>query len=196
MRDGKGMAMTQPGPLPAPEAWAAVGRCVLTSVRMLLGRQVHSPHQMVGQRWRFANSTTARIYRETATGRTPHESCVLVVGFRLRGIRGPTGHALFRFESLLNTPLFVGFPGFVSKLWLEHDEQDVYRGVYAWDGVAQAEHYARSLWRVLALVSEPGSIHYRVVPGLSRETALSDPDALTPGDSADEDWWRPVSPVA
>jgi hypothetical protein len=31
---------------------------------------------------------------------------------------------LFRAESLLNTPLFVGFPGFVSKLWLAHDEQE------------------------------------------------------------------------
>jgi hypothetical protein len=29
---------------------------------------------------------------------------------------------VFRAESILNTPLFAGFPGFVSKLWLAHDE--------------------------------------------------------------------------
>jgi hypothetical protein len=38
-------------------------------------------------------------------------------------------HTGFRWESLFNTPLFVGFPGFVSKLWLAHDEHDVYRGI-------------------------------------------------------------------
>src|SRR5688572_5354701 len=53
------------------------------------------------------------------------------------------GHALFRWESLLNTPLFVGFAGFVSKLWLAHDEDGVYRGFYEWDGPARAEYYAR-----------------------------------------------------
>jgi hypothetical protein len=56
---------------------------------------------------------------------------VLVVGFRLRWVRG-WAHTVFRAESLLNTPLFVGFPGFVSKLWLAHDENGVDRGVYQW----------------------------------------------------------------
>jgi hypothetical protein len=32
---------------------------------------------------------------------------VLVVGFRLRAVHGQPAHALFRFESLFNTPLFV-----------------------------------------------------------------------------------------
>ena len=45
-------------------------------------------------------------------------------------------------------------PGMVSKLWMAADEQGVYRGFYEWDGAARAESYARSLWRVLALVSE------------------------------------------
>ena len=65
------------------------------------------------------------------------EPVVLVVAFRLRWVRG-RGHALFRAESLLNTPLFVGFPGFVSKLWVAHDEGHVYRGVYQWNGPALA----------------------------------------------------------
>lgn len=40
---------------------------------------------------------------------------------------------MFRPMSLLNTPFFVGFPGFVSKLWLANDEHGVYRGLYQWD---------------------------------------------------------------
>ena len=44
-------------------------------------------------------------------------------------------------------------------------EHGVYRGLYEWDGPAQAEAYARALWRVLALVSVRGSIHDRLGPG-------------------------------
>jgi hypothetical protein len=112
------------------------------------------------------------VYRETVVDRGPTEDpCVLVVEFKLRLLRGRS-HALFRWESLLNTPLFAGFPGFVSKLWLAHDQHGVYRGIYEWDGPRRAEHYARCLWRVLALGSVPGSIHYRVLPGLRRDEFL------------------------
>ena len=110
-----------------------------------------------------------------------------------RLVRG-WGHTLFRWESLLNTPLFVGFPGFVSKLWLANDRRGVYCGVYEWDGPERAEHYARSLWRVLALVCEPRSIHYRVVPGLRRDALLIDPhrlDATAPEERVA--WWRLVA---
>ena len=103
------------------------------------------------------------------------------------------GHALFRAESILNTPLFVGFPGFRSKLWMAHDQQGVYRGLYEWDGPQRAEQYARSLWRVLGLVSEPDSIRYMIVPRLQRDALLADPhlrDSLEPSESTA--WWQPV----
>jgi hypothetical protein len=118
---------------------------------------------------------------------------VLFVAFRLRFVRG-WGHALFRAESLLNTPLFVGFPGFVSRLWLTHDQRGTYRGIYQWDRANRAEHYARALWRVLALVCVPGSIHYRVVPGLRRDDVIETPhllDAVAPAEAAA--WWRVVA---
>jgi hypothetical protein len=120
--------------------------------------------------------------------------CVLVVGFRLRLVRG-RGHAIFRAESLLNTPLFIGFPGFVSKLWLAHDENGRYRGVYEWDGAQRAEHYARSLWRVLALGCAPESIGYRVFPGLRRDQLLEEPGrAGCPAETDAGAWWRLVEP--
>jgi len=118
------------------------------------------------------------VFRETVVERGPTiDPCVLVVEFRLRVVRG-FGHTLFRWQSLLNTPLFVGFPGFVSKLWMANDENDVYRGVYEWDGASRAEFYARCLWRVLALGCVPGSIHYQVIPGLHRDQVLADPGLL------------------
>jgi hypothetical protein len=129
-------------------------------------------------RLRFAEGSESVVYRETVVERRPPEDpCVLVVEFRLRGVRG-RAHALFRWDSLLNTPLFVGCPGLVSKLWLAADGFGVYRGLYEWDGAAQAEAYARALWRVLALVSVRGSIHYKVLPGLQREEVLAQPELL------------------
>ena len=99
---------------------------------------------------------------------------------------------LFRLESILNTPLFVGFPGFVSKLWLADDETGLYRGLYEWDGPAAAESYARSLWRVLALVSEPESIDYRVLSGLRRDGVVDRPGSLVQQvpSGTEPEWWR------
>jgi hypothetical protein len=142
----------------------------------------------------FADGTSARVYRETVVDRGPSvDPCVLVVEFRLRFVRG-WSHTLFRWESLLNTPLFAGFPGFVSKLWLAHDQHDVYRGVYEWATPGGAEYYARCLWQVLVLGCLPSSIHYRVLPGLRRDDVLADPhllDGRVPDEPAG--WWRPVA---
>jgi hypothetical protein len=76
-------------------------------------------------------------------------------------------------------------------LWLANDDRDRYRGVYQWDGPRRADHYARALWRVLALVSVPGSIHYAVLPGLRRDELLSQPEILAEVAGADaSSWWR------
>jgi hypothetical protein len=171
------------------------------TVRLLRHRHVRLPAGQVGKVLRFADGTSARVYRETVVDRgATQDPCVLVVEFRLRAVRG-WGHAIFRWESLLNTPLFVGFRGFASKLWMADDERGRYRGLYEWDGPQLAEDYARALWRVLALVSVRGSIHYRVLPGLRRDEILRRPRVLadaaqdTAQDEAHDaaDWWRLVS---
>nr|WSY49751.1 hypothetical protein OG999_06060 [Streptomyces sp. NBC_00886] len=62
--------------------------------------------------------------------------------------------------------------------------------MYEWDGQERAEHYARSLWRVLALVSVPGSIRYAILPGLRRDEVIADPG---PAQGLADDataWWR------
>ena len=85
----------------------------------------------------------------------------------------------------------MGFPGFVSKLWLAHDSHGLYRGLYEWDGADRADSYARSLWRVLELVSEKGSIDYRVFSGLRRDDVLADPRRLDRYAPAEQHaWWR------
>ena len=181
-------AITEQPPLAYGAALRALISCAANTARLLRRRRMHLPARHVGTPLRFADGTSARVYRETVVDRgATVDPCVLVVEFRLRAVRG-RGHAVFRWESLLNTPLFAGFPGFVSKLWLADDERGRYRGLYEWDDPGLAENYARALWRVLALVSVPGSIHYVVLPRLRRDAVLEQPQLLG-GDNA---WWRLV----
>jgi hypothetical protein len=172
-------------------ALRALARCVARTAVLVATHRVAQPKGHVGEVLHFADGSKARVYRETVARRAKTEApAVLVVEFRLRWIRG-RGHAAFRAESLLNTPLFVGFPGFVSKLWLAHDENGAYRGLYEWDGPALAQSYVAALWWVLALVSVRGSIHSTVVPGLRRDQLLHEPSALgASGGSGLGDWWR------
>jgi hypothetical protein len=183
----RGEVVQEQAPLAYPAAGRALAGCFVTTGRLLRQRRMHLPRQRVGMRLAFADGTSAPVFRETIVDRDgTADPCVLVVEFRLRAVRG-RGHAWFRRESLLNTPLFAGFPGFVSKLWLADDQRGRYRGLYEWDGPRLAENYARALWRVLALVSVRGSIHYVVLPGLRRDALLDRPQML---DGTAADWWR------
>ncbi len=157
-------------------------------------RQMHLPKRNCGLRLHFGDGTTGQVFRETVVDHAqPRDPCLLVVEFRLRLLRG-RWHNLFLWECILNTPMFLGFPGFVSKLWVDRDELDRYRGVYEWTDPGGAQFYARSLWRVLELVCVPGTIRYRTVPGFHRDDVLKDPRVLgrvDPGDGAA--WWRLVA---
>lgn len=183
-----------PQPLQASRAAPALAGCALRAGRLLAEGRVHQPVETVGRSVRFADGTTARVYRETVVDRpAPAAPAVLVVSFRLRRVRRGWAHELFRRESALNTVLFLGFPGFRSKLWLAHDEQSRYRGLYQWDGPDLALSYVRALWWPLAVLSEPSSIRYAILPGLWRAQLLGDPAALeTAGTDPPGSWWRPV----
>jgi hypothetical protein len=187
-------AMNEQRPLSRAVAAAAEARCIGSTAGLLVRRRVHLPKEQVGRWAHFADGTSARVYRETVVdGEDPTEPCALVVKFRLRFVRG-RWHDAFRWESLLNTPLFVGFPGFVSKLWLAHDERNVYRGIYDWDGPDRAERYARSLWRVLELGCVPDSIQYVVLPNVRRDELLRAPEVIhATSPEATDARWRPVS---
>lgn len=175
-------------PLSVPRAALGVARSVLRTAVLLAQRRIHLPRVHLGDELRFADGTAATVYRESVVERgSTLRPAVLVVRFRLRLVRG-RGHAVFRWESMLNTPLFIGFPGFVSKLWLTHDENGTYRGVYEWDDAGRATRYARSLWRVLQIGCVPGTIGYRVIPGIRRDELLHDP-TLAP-EAEGNGWWR------
>jgi len=182
-------------PLPLAAAIRALLRCAGRTTILLAQRRVRQPRAHVGRTIRFHDGTSAAVYRETVIDDAPDTApAVLVVGFRLRGIRREWAHRVFRIESELNTILFAGFPGLVSKLWLRADHQQTYRGVYQWSDPDLAVEYVRALWWVLALVSERDSIHYAVLPGLVRDEVLDDPSLIDTVDAAPGGWWRPEAP--
>ena len=123
---------------------------------LLAHRRTHLLGEHVGTRLGFADQSSARVFRETVVDRDPPgDPCLLVVEFRLRVLRG-RGHRLFLCECILNTPLFVGFPGFVSKLWLDRDGRDRYRGLYEWNDAAGAEFYAARCGACSSWCAGPG----------------------------------------
>lgn len=171
----------------------AVGRCAVRTGALLLHRRLRQPSGNIGRVILFANGTSAAVYRETVIERGPTRApTFLAVSFRLRLVRVGWAHALFRAESVLNTVLFAGFPGLVSKLWLGHDEHGVYRGIYEWDDPALALGYVNALWWVLALVCVPGSVRFVIVPGQRRDEAVGNP-ALADLEGGEAAWWRPTA---
>lgn len=85
-------------------------------------------------------------------------------------------------------PLFAGFPGFRSKLWLAVERTGEYRGVYDWDGSERARVYATTLMALLRLVCAPGSVTFHVEPGIGRVEFLRPTRCAEPG-APPQPWW-------
>jgi hypothetical protein len=181
-----------------PRPVAAFARSAMATGRLIAAGRLASPRTYLGRRLGFADGTTSFVFRETAVrNHDPIDPAVLVVQFRLRAFGHRRFlHALFRRECLLHTPLFAGFPGFHSKLWISDTATGVYRGLYEWDGPERAADYADTLVRLLTPLSTHGSVRYHVVPGIRRQDLFA-ASGLTgagqePGAGA---WWRLAEPL-
>ncbi|MDQ3886111.1 MAG: YdhR family protein [Actinomycetota bacterium] len=166
---------------------------VLATGTMLARGQLRLPGENVGRRLTFEDGTTSRVYRETVRRGVPtREPALLVVQFQLRLVgHSRLLHALFRGESIANTPLFAGFPGFRTKLWATDEQTGIYRGVYEWDGTERARTYATTLSTLLRLVCVRGSVRFHVEPGIQRDEFLRDPRIVGDFEPVQsEQWWR------
>ena len=184
----------KPGPM------ATFARSAVATFRLMAAGRLTTPRTYLGRRLRFADGTTSLVFRETAIGgHDPRDPAVLVVQFRLRAFGHRRFlHALFRRECILHTPLFAGFPGFQSKLWITDAATGVYRGLYEWDGPERAADYADQLVRLLIPLSTHDSVHYHVIPGTRRQDLFDTPGLAVAGQEQQADaWWRLVeSPEA
>lgn len=176
-------------------AIADYGACAREWVHMCAQHRLRRPRNHLGTTLSFRDGTASRVFRETvAVGAPTDDPVLLVIAFRLVVLgRVPALHAVFRHECLIHTPLFAGFPGFRTKLWLEDAGTRVYRGVYQWEGVEDAVAYATRMVRLLVPFSAAQSARFHIVPGLARSAYLRDPDATSGRES--DGWWRLARPI-
>lgn len=166
------------------------GVCAREWMRMATHHRLARPAVNVGSMLSFRDGTRSRVFRETVViGAPTADPVLLLIAFRLAFLDdlGPL-HAGFRRECVIHSPLFAGFRGFRSKLWLEDENTRIYRGVYQWDGEKDAAAYAARMVGLLAPFSNRGTARSHVVPGLTRSDFLLDPDVTTGG--ASDGWWR------
>ncbi|MGH2656538.1 MAG: hypothetical protein ACRDIZ_07565 [Actinomycetota bacterium] len=144
-----------------------MARSVVVTFGLLVRGRVRSPRQRVGALLTLPDGARSVVFRETRIeGPRRERLAVLIVEFRLR-LLGPSHrflHWLFRVGSVINTPLFAGFPGFRAKLWMVDVGTGGYRGLYQWDGDRLAGAYASALAKILRPLSVRGSVRYRVTP--------------------------------
>lgn len=176
----------------------AFAHSAAVTARLLREGCLASPRRLIGHRLRFADGTTSLVFRETAIrGGDTRNPAVLVVQFRLWLLDDSRVlHAFFRHECIAHTPLFAGFPGFRSKLWLTDVGTWVYRGVYEWDGSDQAEAYATTLSGLLRPFSYRDTVRHHLVPDIRRDDFIRHPDlAMVDTDTATSPWWRLRDPI-
>jgi hypothetical protein len=176
----------------------AFASSALVTASLLARRQLRLPEQHVGRRLVFADGTTSRVYRETVRlGAPTTHPTLLVVQFQLRLVgHSRLLHALFRAESIANTSLFAGFPGFRSKLWATDERTGVYRGIYEWDGPDSAFSYATTLTALLRPLSVEDSVRFHVEPGIHRDDFLRYPEVGGKHTAPAQGWWRLQSQAA
>jgi hypothetical protein len=163
--------------------------------RLVASRRLISPTDNLGARLTFADGSSSFVFRETAVAKDTSDPTLLVIQFRLAAL-GSNGvlHAAFRRECVLHTPLFAGFAGFRSKLWIDDVETGVYRGLYQWQGGDLARHYAARMVALLAPFSNAGTARYQVVERVRRDEFLARPN-IAPA-HAEGDWWRLAEPIS
>ena len=176
-------------------AVADFARCVLGWGGLVANRRLTSPKENLGARLNFPDGLSSFVSRETAvTDAATNAPTPLVIQFRLAALgSNRLLHAAFRRECVLHTPLFAGFPGFRSTLWIDDVETGVYRGVYAWQGGDLERHYAARMVALLAPFSNAGTARHQVLEGLRRDDFLVHPE-LAP-DAIEGDWWRLAEPI-
>jgi hypothetical protein len=141
--------------------------CALRTLWLLARGALHIDHSLDGRLAQLPDGRTFEIFRRTTSSASDHdmnEPVVLSVWFHLRFVPAwaRTRRTLFERESILNTLLFAGFPGYQSKLWMVDPDTNEFAGLYEWRGREAAERYARYITSVLRPLSSHGLVDWEI----------------------------------
>jgi len=157
-------------------------RCFVCTVALLFQRRLHIGHRRVRHDVVLDDGRRYVVFRETSCDTpTSTRPVTLVVWFRLRAI--PPGARLRRriFERacIVNTLLFAGVPGYVTKLWMVNPPTSDYAGLYSWRSASEAESYGRYITSILRPLSARGSIGFNVVADRTLDEYLGASESST-----------------
>jgi hypothetical protein len=139
---------------------------VLSSLRktveyVLTGR-LHFIKQRLGQVVTADNARDYTIFREIIVDRRSDQpekpKAVFVLNFQVTNLSPKQN----QFLSLLPIPLYVGFPGFRSKVYTIN--QSYCQSIYEFDTAQDAENYSQSAaLKFITRRSVPGSVSYKTI---------------------------------
>lgn len=128
-------------------------------------RRLRSPKDRIGQVFTNADGHEFEVFKETVldpAGEERSPEAMFRVQFQVPGIRKWRDRLIIA----LKAPIFVGAPGFRSKLWMVDEPNNTYQGVYEWETLADAEAYTHSAsMAFMTQVAVPGGISYEIVRG-------------------------------
>jgi hypothetical protein len=139
---------------------------VATTHRYRASGRLHSPRGMIGQVFRNADGREYVIFRQTILDPPPGQVQRPEAMFRVQFQVSRIVPWRDRLVIALKSPIFVGLPGFRSKLWMVDEKHCTYQGVYEWDRLEDAEAYVHSAsMDFMTGVAVPGGISYEILPG-------------------------------
>ncbi|HVM70895.1 MAG TPA: hypothetical protein VMT91_03995, partial [Anaerolineales bacterium] len=95
---------------------------------------------------------------DPAENQPEHPGAVLVIHFKVTNI----SPELNKVYSLLPLPLYIGDPGFRSKLFTINGEDC--QSIYEWDTVQDARNYVYSkALKTILMRAVPGSVSYKIM---------------------------------
>src|SRR5271166_4660126 len=152
-------------------------RRVLVSLRryvaLAAGGALRLHRERLGDSYRLFDGRLYRVFRETVTPLDREQRTVIEVSFRLRLIGSAAApHWLFQRLCILTTPLWSGFEGFGTKLWMVEPRTCDYAGIYEWSTASTAQGYLDVLLPILRVVSVPGSVDHQLHPETELEGFL------------------------
>ena len=137
-------------------------RSVWNTIGFAVTGRLHFPTQRIGEVVTDDEGNHFTIFREVVVdplkGQPEQPGAVLVLHFRVTNM-SPEANNLY---SLLPLPLYIGDPGFRSKLFTIDGENC--QSIYEWDTAQDAENYVNSVaLKTILMRSVPGSVSHKII---------------------------------
>jgi hypothetical protein len=155
----------------------AMLRLTLRTLGYQMTGRLHTRRERIGTTFTNGDGREFIVFKETILDPAPSEAKMPQAVFRVQFQVPRIVRWRDRLIIALKSPMFVGQPGFRSKLWMVDEKNCVYQGVYEWDTIQAAEEYAHSTsMAFMRSVAVPGGLSYEIVPAgkvVQRGSSLS-----------------------